>query len=39
MSVQPTTDQLNQLTQALLAAFDHAALTRLLRDQLDLDLE
>lgn len=39
MPVQPTHEQLDQLTQALLSAFDHAALTRLLRNQLDLDLE
>ncbi|MEZ4713440.1 MAG: effector-associated domain EAD1-containing protein [Caldilineaceae bacterium] len=39
MPLEVTPAQINQLTEALLTAFDHAALTRLVRQRLDLDLE
>jgi len=39
MSIKPTGDQLNQLTQALLNAFNHDELTRLTRHELDESLE
>lgn len=37
--MQPTTSQLEQLQSAMLKAFNHAELSRLVRTQLDLDLE
>jgi len=39
MSTQPTPQQLDQLTSALLQAFDHDELTRLVRSQFDQPLE
>lgn len=39
MSVRPTPNQLNQLQEALLNAFDHNSLTRLIRTHLDINLQ
>lgn len=39
MSIQPTGQQLQQLTNALLSAFDHDDLTRFTRHQFDKELE